>query len=495
MLGLGPATMLVGGYRALRQTDLKLLLAFGTVSQLGFLMVLVGAGSAGAGRSPAWRCHRARAVQVHAVPDRRRHRPRHRHPRHPQLSGLGRRLPALARSAASRRCLDGRRPAAARLRRQGGRLRRRSWTAGCPTGPPPAVVLAGLVARVGAHRAYSARFWWGAFAASPALPDRRPAELAHRPAALFLAAPAVLALAGLVLGPASPLLEPAGRRYAETLPLMAPRGRARSRCGTAGSRPSLLSALSLLGGAALFVGRAAVDRLQRRFAVGGSADEGYWNIVQGLDRLAVLVTGTTQRGSLPVYLGTILVVVARAARHDADHPRARGPTSGGLGHPAPGPGRRGHRSSRPGWPLADPAAAVGGPRRRRHRLRRGRPVRPAGRTRPRADPVPGRDADPRRLRAGAAQAAQGHHRAAPPRRARWSAASSRVAVGAFDGRRRRRRARRPDGDAGVAPTTRRRPTSSAAARTSSTSPSSTSAPGTPSARSRCWSWRRPASPA
>ena len=39
------ATMLVGGYRALRQTDLKLLLAFGTVSQLGFLMVLVGAGS------------------------------------------------------------------------------------------------------------------------------------------------------------------------------------------------------------------------------------------------------------------------------------------------------------------------------------------------------------------------------------------------------------------------------------------------------------------
>ena len=45
MLGLGAATMIVGGYRALRQTDLKLLLAFGTVSQLGFLMVLVGAGS------------------------------------------------------------------------------------------------------------------------------------------------------------------------------------------------------------------------------------------------------------------------------------------------------------------------------------------------------------------------------------------------------------------------------------------------------------------
>ena len=46
--------MLVGGYRALRQTDLKLLLAFGTVSQLGFLMVLVGP-APGAGRGRRWR--------------------------------------------------------------------------------------------------------------------------------------------------------------------------------------------------------------------------------------------------------------------------------------------------------------------------------------------------------------------------------------------------------------------------------------------------------
>src|SRR3546814_11560501 len=36
--------MIVGGLRALRQTDLKLLLAFGTVSQLGFITVLFGLG-------------------------------------------------------------------------------------------------------------------------------------------------------------------------------------------------------------------------------------------------------------------------------------------------------------------------------------------------------------------------------------------------------------------------------------------------------------------
>ena len=42
---VGLATMIVGGWRALRQTDLKRLLAFGTVSQLGFLIVLLGAGT------------------------------------------------------------------------------------------------------------------------------------------------------------------------------------------------------------------------------------------------------------------------------------------------------------------------------------------------------------------------------------------------------------------------------------------------------------------
>ena len=45
VLTLGVASMLVAGWRALRAYDLKLLLAFGTVSQLGFIIVLVGTGS------------------------------------------------------------------------------------------------------------------------------------------------------------------------------------------------------------------------------------------------------------------------------------------------------------------------------------------------------------------------------------------------------------------------------------------------------------------
>ena len=44
VLVTGSATMIIGGLRALRQHDLKLLLAYGTVSQLGFMMLLFGTG-------------------------------------------------------------------------------------------------------------------------------------------------------------------------------------------------------------------------------------------------------------------------------------------------------------------------------------------------------------------------------------------------------------------------------------------------------------------
>jgi multicomponent Na+:H+ antiporter subunit A len=44
VLGIGCLTMIIGGWRALRQHDLKLLLAYGTVSQLGFMMLLFGTG-------------------------------------------------------------------------------------------------------------------------------------------------------------------------------------------------------------------------------------------------------------------------------------------------------------------------------------------------------------------------------------------------------------------------------------------------------------------
>ena len=69
--------------------------------------------------------HRARPVQVRALPHRRRHRPRHRHPRPPHGSpGSAGGCPVARRHRRPRRAVHGRGPAAARLRRQGGRVHR-----------------------------------------------------------------------------------------------------------------------------------------------------------------------------------------------------------------------------------------------------------------------------------------------------------------------------------------------------------------------------------
>jgi len=304
VLGLGVATMLVGGYRALRQKDLKLLLAFGTVSQLGFLVTLVGAGSyelasAGLAMTIAHALFKSTLFLTVGVID---HATGTRDLR--RLSGLGRRLPVLAAvGTAAAASMAGLPPLLGFVGKEA------AFTAlldgGLPDRTVALVVLTGLVTGSVLTAAYTARFVWGAFARKPGVDDT---ALEHPPEPLFLAAPAVLALTGLVLGPASPLLDPLVTAYAETLPLLAPE--AEHLALWHGWQPALaLSALTVIGGAALFAVRGRVQSLQRRMAVGASADEGYWNVVQAVDRLSVLVTGTTQRGSLPAYLGTILVTV------------------------------------------------------------------------------------------------------------------------------------------------------------------------------------------
>ncbi|TFV65101.1 UNVERIFIED_ORG: Na+/H+ antiporter subunit A [Bacillus sp. AZ43] len=304
VLGLGLATMLVGGYRALRQNDLKLLLAFGTVSQLGFLMVLVGAGSrelaaAGLAMTLAHALFKSTLFLTVGVID---HSTGVRDLR--LLSGLGRRLPVLAVvGGLAGASMAGVPPLFGFVGKEAAFTA--LWEGGLPDRTAAGIELAGLVLGSVLTAAYTFRFLWGAFARKAGCADT---EVVHPPSALFLAAPAVLAATGLVVGPASPVLEPLVARYADTMPLIAPE--AEELALWHGLQPALaLSAVTLLGGWALFAARERIFRAQRRLAVGASADEGYWNTLQAVDRLAVLVTGTTQRGSLPAYLGTILVVV------------------------------------------------------------------------------------------------------------------------------------------------------------------------------------------
>ena len=303
VLGLGLATMLVGGYRALRQNDLKLLLAFGTVSQLGFLLVLVGAGSremavAGLTMLVAHALFKSTLFLSVGVID---HATGTRDLR--ALSGLGRRLPGLAVIAGvAGASMAGLPPMIGFVGKEA------AFTAlgGRPPGPhgrPPGAGRAG--ARVGAHgRVHPAlpvgslrpqarlRRHGGAAPSRRAVPGRAGGARLHQP------------------GPRSRSAR-CWRRWSPGTPTSCPIAPEPEELALwHGLQPALvLSALSLAGGIALFAFRAPISRFQRRVAVGASADEGYWNTMQGLDRLAVLVTGTTQRGSLPAYLGTILVVV------------------------------------------------------------------------------------------------------------------------------------------------------------------------------------------
>jgi multicomponent Na+:H+ antiporter subunit A len=303
--------MLLGGYRALRQYDLKLLLAFGTVSQLGFLMVLVGTGSreaaaAGIAMLLAHGLFKSTLFLVVGVVD---HTCGTRDLR--EINGLGRRVPVLAVVAAlAGASMAGLPPLLGFVGKEAaftalldGGLENRTWAL---------LTLLGLVLGSVLTVAYTARFLWGAFGTGGSLrhcaSDRPSPEHLHRPGPAFLAAPAVLAVLGLLAGPFSGLLEPVVAPYADTLPLVAEE--AEEIALWHGWQPALLLSLVTLGGGlALFAARDLVARLQRRLAVDASADEGYWHTMRGLDRVAQTATRTTQRGSLPTYLGVILVVL------------------------------------------------------------------------------------------------------------------------------------------------------------------------------------------
>ncbi|MER7456761.1 Na+/H+ antiporter subunit A [Micromonospora sp. NPDC126480] len=297
LLAGGLITMFLGGWAALRQVDLKLLLAYGTVSQLGLLMVVLGAGTrdtalAGAAMVLAHAMFKATLFLVVGVID---HVAGTRDLR--ELGGLGRRAPALlvvaALAAAS---MAGLPPMAGFVAKEA------AVEAFLHGGTAELIVLAGVVLGSALTVAYTLRFVWGAFADKPGVPATQ-AEPVRWP---FLAPPAVLAVGGLAAGALAPAVDRLLAPYADRYPTGADPGYHLALWH--GFTPALaLSALAIAGGAGLFLllhrGRLRPVRLP----VDGSWF--YDRVVGAVDRAAVELTGATQRGSLPFYLGVILVVL------------------------------------------------------------------------------------------------------------------------------------------------------------------------------------------
>lgn len=293
ILILGIITMLFGGWRALRQYDLKLLLAYGTVSQLGFLVVVLGAGGrdtalAGAALLTAHALFKATLFLVVGIID---HNAGTRDLR--KLSGLWRSAPTLCVSAVlALASMAGLPPLFGFVAKEA------VYEAFLHGGTVDRIALAGMVLGSAFTVAYSARFGWGAFATKAGLSARRIAAVHPT----FLAPAALLALGGLACGLLTGPVDTALAAYAGPgdfhLALWH------------GLTPAVaLSAVSLGIGGLLFAAREKVQRISEGFYAPADADSVYRKLMYGVDRLAVEVTGATQRGSLPIYLGVILLVV------------------------------------------------------------------------------------------------------------------------------------------------------------------------------------------
>ncbi|WP_435205911.1 Na+/H+ antiporter subunit A [Micromonospora sp. bgisy143] len=288
----GVATMLVAGWAALRQHDLKLLLAYGTVSQLGLLVAVTGAGTpdaalAGTAMLLAHALFKAALFLVVGVID---HGAGTRDLR--ELSGLRRwSRPLFGVAVLAAASMAGVPPLVGFVAKEA--------VLAAFTGDP--VLLAGLVAGTVLTVAYSARFLWGAFADRPGVEPAPPAPIA----ASMLLPPAVLAVVGLLAGPAAGVLDGLLSPYAELLGGL--HGHLTLWPGPTAALG--LSVLALVGGGLLFAlrGPLAPALARLRSPVGG--DQGYEWVVGRFDRFAIAVTGATQRGSLPQYLGIILVTL------------------------------------------------------------------------------------------------------------------------------------------------------------------------------------------
>ncbi|MFH5821655.1 Na+/H+ antiporter subunit A [Georgenia sp. AZ-5] len=295
LLGLG--SLLLGGYRALRQHDLKLLLAYGTVSQLGLIMVLVGHGDSGVALAglamlAAHALFKAALFLLVGVIDwsvgTRDLR---------QLSGLGRRMPVAAVAGAlAAGSMAGVPPLAGYVAKEGAleALAHRG-------GALDWVVLAAIAVGSALTVAYGLRFWWGAFADKPGVEEPE----AQRTSRLIMASPVVLAVAGLVVGLTPGLSERALAPYAATYP-----GEPGHLTLWGGVGPAFLTTVAVLAaGAALFAARRGVERAQAAVPAVRSAEDHYRLLLRTLDNLSADVTARTQRGSLPAYLSIILVTV------------------------------------------------------------------------------------------------------------------------------------------------------------------------------------------
>ncbi|QSB07113.1 Na+/H+ antiporter subunit A [Natronoglycomyces albus] len=293
----GAITMFFGAWAALRQRDLKLLAAYGTVSQLGLITIVLGAGGAntavaGVALLLSHAMFKAALFLIVGVIDRTCGTRDIW-----QLSGLGRQRPFLLFTAVlAVASMVGFPPLFGFIAKEA------ALSAFIDAGSGVnQLVVAALVGGSALTVAYGLRFLWGAFAPKPGVETIQVRQAGF----IFMLAPVLLAALGLVSGMAAPAIDRAILPYAQTfaepvsLHLALWHGY---------NLPLLLSLVAFAAGAGVFALSQRWERMSLlKFPRDGS--DGYRTAMSWIDRAAVEMTGATQRGSLPFYLGLILLVM------------------------------------------------------------------------------------------------------------------------------------------------------------------------------------------
>ncbi|OJU47218.1 MAG: Na+/H+ antiporter subunit A [Microbacterium sp. 69-7] len=308
VIGLGIFTMLLGGFQALRESDLKRILAFGTVSQLGMLTVVLGYGErnsalAGLALLIGHALFKSALFLIVGIIDRQLSTRDIG-----ELSGVGRQAPTLAVvSIIAIASMVGFAPTVGFVAKEAVLT---SLLEG-GTRPDALIPLLGILLGSILTTAYGLRFVWGAFwTKKDAAGAARPVTPWPDPPLGFLAAPILLAALTLAAGFTAPLLDTAFSGYADTLPAVG--GYPYHLALWHGWEPALFLSLgSIALGAVVFAVAQRTGRMPHRVLPFTAADV-YNLVLRLIARIAVWTTTFTQRGSLPVYVGTIFVVFVAA---------------------------------------------------------------------------------------------------------------------------------------------------------------------------------------
>ncbi|MFB1296013.1 Na+/H+ antiporter subunit A [Mycobacterium sp. pW049] len=308
VITLGVLTMLLAGWRAIREYDLKLILAFGTVSQLGLITVMVGSGGsemmlAGLAMLCAHAMFKAALFMVVGIID---HATGTRDIR--RLAWLGdRSKPLLVIGCGAAASMGALPPFFGFVAKEADF----ETVLHSPyLGAASPFVLAGLVLGSVLTTVYTLRFVFGAFGRKGLpQPSTRVDEM-HRPEPAFLIPPGILAAAGLLFGLWPKPLDSLLSDYSDTVP--DPRGYEGDyylALWHGVNLPLLLSALVLAAGIAVYVGRGRLRQTRLAFLPLGNADRIYDAVMRGADVLSVRLTAVTQRGSIPATQAVILTTL------------------------------------------------------------------------------------------------------------------------------------------------------------------------------------------